>query len=247
MGLGLIEEAIYSNEYQEKYKILEQEYYKLFINNCKNITNFRWNTSLPLYQYPGASTCFSQLYIENLELWNCDKDVPGLIKFIDNHLHNIRIKNVLLSLKFLPSLINLEQLKLKFENYCYLSEQDWKKYLLIASFPKLQYFKAQYLPPHGVCVLIENSQNIKEIDTWNYFRGGDAKFDEFAFNENWRFSVNNLKNFFEGWRGRKPIKFITRFDKCYHFTQEHVEIVQKYYDEGIIDKKIRFLYGVNDY
>ena len=63
-------------------------------------------------------------------------------------------------------------------------------------------------------------------------------FDEFAFNEDWRFSVNNLKNFFEGWRGRKPIKFITRFHKCYHFT--------KYYEE-VIDKDTRFLYGVNDY
>ncbi|GBC38210.2 hypothetical protein GLOIN_2v1768247 [Rhizophagus irregularis DAOM 181602=DAOM 197198] len=380
MGLGLIEESICSNEYQEKYKILEQEYYKLFINNCKNITNFRWNTSLPLYQYPGASTCFSQLRtlgitcnqslisdkllgmaqicqdIENLKLWNYDKYIPGLIKFIDNqknlqslYLHNsikgerksiqlsetiekkavtlkrFSLENVLLSLKFLPSLINLEQLKLKFENYCYLSEKDWKKYLLIASFPKLQYLKAQYLPPHGVCRLIENSQNIKEIDTWNNFRGGDAvyniklfkviakncpniesliintylknlggvkeiilncnklrkldiclnfeeddgddhereticdevlnyllnysprNFDEFAFNENWRFSVNNLKKFFEGWRGRKPIKFITRFDRCYHFTKEHVEIVQKYYDEGVIDKNTSFLYGVNDY
>ncbi|PKY35576.1 hypothetical protein RhiirB3_456560, partial [Rhizophagus irregularis] len=172
MGLGLIEESICSNKYQEKYKILEQEYYKLFINNCKNITNFRWNTTLPLYQYPGASTCFSQLRT---------LVAPGLIKFIDNqkilqslYLHNsikgerksiqlsetiekkavtlkrFSLENVLLSLKFLPSLINLEQLKLKLENYCYLSEKDWKKYLLIASFPKLQYLKAQYLPPHGV-------------------------------------------------------------------------------------------------
>ncbi|GET51888.1 hypothetical protein GLOIN_2v1768247 [Rhizophagus irregularis DAOM 181602=DAOM 197198] len=108
MGFGLIKEVINSNEYQEKYKILEQEYYKLFINNCKNITYFRWYTTLPLYQYPGASTCFSQLRtlyitcneslisdnllgmaqicqdIENLKLWNCDKYIPGLIKFIDN-------------------------------------------------------------------------------------------------------------------------------------------------------------------
>ncbi|CAB4376420.1 unnamed protein product [Rhizophagus irregularis] len=383
MGLGLIKEINISNEYQEKYKILEQEYYKLFINNCKNITNFRWYTTLPLYQYPGASTCFSQLRtlviicnqslisdnllgmaqicldIENLELWNCDRDNPGLIKFIENqknlqslYLHNsiksgrkciqlseiiekkavtlkrFSLENVLLSPKFLPSLINLEQLKLKIENYYYLSEQDvqdWKKYLLIASFPKLQYLKAQYLPPHGVCRLIENSQNIKEIDTSNNFRGEDAvyniklfkviakncpnieslnvntylknlggikeiilncnklrkldiyinfeeddgddhgheiicdevlnyllnyssrNFDEFAFSEYWRFSVNNLKNFFEGWRGRKPIKFITHFDRCYYFTQEHVKIVQKYYDEGVIDKNTRFLYGVNDY
>ncbi|CAB5196486.1 unnamed protein product [Rhizophagus irregularis] len=107
-GLELIKESIYTNDYQKKYNILEQEYYKLFINNCKNITDFRWCTTLPLYQYPGASTCFSQLRtlyitdnqswisdkllgmsqicqdIENLELLNCDRDTPGLIKFIDN-------------------------------------------------------------------------------------------------------------------------------------------------------------------
>ncbi|PKY58755.1 hypothetical protein RhiirA4_480923 [Rhizophagus irregularis] len=290
MGLGLIEESICSNEYQEKYKILEQEYYKLFINNCKNITNFRWNTSLPLYQYPGASTCFSQLRtlgitcnqslisdkllgmaqicqdIENLELWYYDRDAPGLIKFIDNqknlqslHLHNsikgerksiqlsetiekkavtlkrFSLENVLLSLKFLPSLINLEQLKLRFENYCYLSEKDWKKKL-------------------DICLNFEEDDgDDHERETicdevLNYLLNYSPRnFDEFAFNENWRFSVNNLKNFFEGWRSRKPIKFITRFDRCYHFTKEHVEIVQKYYDEGVIDKNTSFLYGVNDY
>ncbi|CAB4440239.1 unnamed protein product [Rhizophagus irregularis] len=382
MGFGLIKEVINSNEYQEKYKILEQEYYKLFINNCKNITYFRWYTTLPLYQYPGASTCFSQLRtlyitcneslisdnllgmaqicqdIENLKLWNCDKYIPGLIKFIDNqkilqslYLHNEKsemkciqlseiiekkavtlkrftLENVMLSPKFLLSLINLEQLKLIIERRCYSSEQDiqeWKKYLLIASFPKLQYLETQYLSPHGVCRLIENSQNIKEINIWNEFWGEEAlyeiklfkviakncpnierlsintylknlggvkeiilncnklreldisikfeddagnnhereiicdeilnyllnyssrNFDEFAFDQNWRFSVNNLKNFFEGWRGRKPIKFITRFHKCHHFTQKHIEIVQKYYDEGVIDKDTRSLYGVNDF
>ncbi|CAB5185746.1 unnamed protein product [Rhizophagus irregularis] len=47
------------HKYQEKYKLLGQEYYKLFITNCKNITVFNWTTALPLYQYPaGASTFF---------------------------------------------------------------------------------------------------------------------------------------------------------------------------------------------
>ncbi|PKY20977.1 hypothetical protein RhiirB3_408944 [Rhizophagus irregularis] len=61
MGLALINEVLNSYEYQEKYKILEQEIYKLLISNCKNITDFNWFTTLPLYQYPGASTFFSQL------------------------------------------------------------------------------------------------------------------------------------------------------------------------------------------
>ncbi|GBC12232.2 hypothetical protein GLOIN_2v1773116 [Rhizophagus irregularis DAOM 181602=DAOM 197198] len=155
----------------------------------------------------------------------------------------------MLSPKFLLSLINLEQLKLIIERRCYSSEQDiqeWKKYLLIASFPKLQYLETQYLSPHGVCRLIENSQNIKEINIWNEF-WGKKNFDEFAFDQDWRFSVNNLKNFFEGWRGRNPIKFVTHFHKCHHFTQKHIEIVQEYYDEGVIDKDTRSLYGVNDF
>ncbi|PKC69314.1 hypothetical protein RhiirA1_456168 [Rhizophagus irregularis] len=329
-GLELIKESIYTNDYQKKYNILEQEYYKLFINNCKNITDFRWCTTLPLYQYPGASTCFSQLRtlyitdnqswisdkllgmsqicqdIENLELLNCDRDTPGLIKFIDNqkNLQSLHLNNY----ECLAE-------KLKLRIYLYPSEQDiqeWNKYLLISSFPKLQYLETQYLSPHGVCRLIENSQNIKEINTRNHFLGEEAiyniklfkviakncpnieslsvntylknlggvkeiilncnklreldisinfeddagnnhereiicdeilnyllnysprNFDEFSFNERWRFSVNNLKNFFEGWRGRKPIEFNPRFDKCDHFTQKHIEIVQKYYDEGNI-------------
>ncbi|PKY30984.1 hypothetical protein RhiirB3_448351, partial [Rhizophagus irregularis] len=350
MGFGLIKEVINSNEYQEKYKILEQEYYKLFINDCKNITYFRWYTTLPLYQYPGASTCFSQLRtlyitcneslisdnllgmaqicqdIENLKLWNYDKYIPGLIKFIDNqkilqslYLHNEKsemkciqlsetiekkavtlkrftLENVILSPKFLLSLINLEQLMLIIERRCYSSEQDiqeWKKYLLIASFSKLQYLETQYLSPYGV-LIAKNCPNIERLSINTYFKNlggvkeiilncnklrkleifinfedddGDdhereiicdeilnyllnyssRNFDEFAFDQDWRFSVNNLKNFFEGWRGRKPIKFVTRFHKCHHFTQKHIEIVQKYYDEGVIDKDTRSLYGVNDF
>ncbi|PKC04968.1 hypothetical protein RhiirA5_421524 [Rhizophagus irregularis] len=46
-------------------------------------------------------------------------------------------------------------------------------------------------------------------------------FDEFAFDQDWRFSVNNLKNF--------------------------LKVGEKYYDEGVIDKDTRSLYGVNDF
>ncbi|EXX58032.1 hypothetical protein RirG_201620 [Rhizophagus irregularis DAOM 197198w] len=103
MGLALINEVLNSYEYQEKYKILEQEIYKLLISNCKNITDFNWFTTLPLYQYPGASTFFSQLRtldiecnqsldsekllgmaqicqnIEILKIWYYGRDIPGLI------------------------------------------------------------------------------------------------------------------------------------------------------------------------
>ncbi|RIA80156.1 hypothetical protein C1645_839220 [Glomus cerebriforme] len=109
MSLDLINyQEIGFNKFQEEYKkyLLEQEVYKLFINNCKNIKFFNWKTTQPLSQYQGASTCFSQLCtlnidlqfvtstalfgmaqicqnIEHLDINNCNQDIPGLINFID--------------------------------------------------------------------------------------------------------------------------------------------------------------------
>lgn len=58
----MIIEVINSQKYKEKYEILEKEIYKLFVIKCKNITEFYRETTLPLCQYPGASTFFSQLH-----------------------------------------------------------------------------------------------------------------------------------------------------------------------------------------
>ncbi|GBC02515.1 hypothetical protein RclHR1_04660008 [Rhizophagus clarus] len=374
MGLALIMEVNNSLRYQEKYEMLEQELYKLFISNCKDITYFCWSTSLPLHQYPGALTLFSQLHtfgiecnqnliseklfviakicqsIENLKIWNCDRNIPGLIEFIDNQknlqslylhckchemkctqlieaierkairLRLIILRGVLLSPKLFLSLINLEYLKVKVESNLYSKQsvQELQKYLSICSFPKLQYLKVQYLPPHGICKLIENShENIKEISIWDDLMVNDSvytkviinncpnieslkiniqlknlviikeiflncrklrklslhlyncgddddvrvitcnevlnvllnyspeTFEEFSFNDEWYFSGKGLQNFFEGWRGRKPIKFVTLFDDdCYHFTRRHINILKKYCYEGVIDKETRYLYGV---
>ncbi|RGB41389.1 hypothetical protein C1646_810712 [Rhizophagus diaphanus] len=93
---------------QNSYKLilLEQEIYKLFINNCKNIISFHWQTVLPLFQFPGSFTCFSKLYsliidfqcinsltlnnmaqicqnIGDLKLLYCNGNNPGLIKLVD--------------------------------------------------------------------------------------------------------------------------------------------------------------------
>jgi hypothetical protein len=108
MASVLINEEIGFNKFREEYKknLLEQEIYKLFISNCKDIKLFNWKTTQPLSQYPGASTCFSQLCtlnidlqfvtstalfgmaqicqnINHLDLSNCNQDIPGLINFID--------------------------------------------------------------------------------------------------------------------------------------------------------------------
>src|SRR6266498_1861173 len=89
-----------------KRNLLEREVYKLFVDNCKNIKNFYWKTPQPLPQYQGALNCFSQLQtlnvdlrfvtsislfemaqicqkVEDLQLWICNGDLPGLIDFID--------------------------------------------------------------------------------------------------------------------------------------------------------------------
>ncbi|CAB5185617.1 hypothetical protein RhiirA5_432810 [Rhizophagus irregularis] len=98
----------YNNNVGERYKkyILNQEIYKLFINNCKGLKLFYWDTSHPLFKYQGATTCFSQLCtlkinlifvtignlfdmiqicqnIKHLEVTNCNKNIEGLVDFIN--------------------------------------------------------------------------------------------------------------------------------------------------------------------
>ncbi|RIA91543.1 hypothetical protein C1645_767294, partial [Glomus cerebriforme] len=86
--------------------VLKQEVYKLFINKCDNIRGFSLDTNHPLFQYPGASTFFSQLCyleinlrsvsstvlfgieqicqnIEGLIINFCNGDISGLINLID--------------------------------------------------------------------------------------------------------------------------------------------------------------------
>ncbi|RIA86514.1 hypothetical protein C1645_740801 [Glomus cerebriforme] len=91
----------------DKYNKLEQEIYKLFVNNCKDIKDFLWKTTQSLSQYSGASTCFSRLSslgidlefvnstalfgmaqicqnIEDLKIWFYNGNISGLIMFLDN-------------------------------------------------------------------------------------------------------------------------------------------------------------------
>jgi hypothetical protein len=88
-----------------KKKVLEQEIYKLFISQCKNIKEIYLQTTQPLTSFPGASECFSQLYslridmksvnteilygiaqvckdLNSLSIYNCYKDDLGLISLI---------------------------------------------------------------------------------------------------------------------------------------------------------------------
>src|SRR3954454_6274350 len=57
----IIKEEFHAGDLNKKF-LLEQEIYKLFVSQCKNITKLLWETSQPLSLFPGASTCFPQLY-----------------------------------------------------------------------------------------------------------------------------------------------------------------------------------------
>jgi hypothetical protein len=49
-------------DFTKRRDLLEQEIYKLFISQCKGVKELTWETSQPLSLFPGALTCFSQLY-----------------------------------------------------------------------------------------------------------------------------------------------------------------------------------------
>jgi hypothetical protein len=98
----------------DKRNLLEQEVYKLFISQCKSIKSLGWKTYQPLPSFPGALTCFSQLYelsidlyyvnsnnlyemaqicknLNTLYVYNYCQDIPGLISLIDTQRY---LKNV---------------------------------------------------------------------------------------------------------------------------------------------------------
>ena len=69
-------------------------------------------------------------------------------------------------------------------------------------------------------------------------------FYEFSFSEDCYLSVNGLQSFFENWRSRIPIEFNTRFDRSMFYTEEHIAVLKKYLDEGVISKETTYLTDV---
>ncbi|PKC54104.1 hypothetical protein RhiirA1_477959 [Rhizophagus irregularis] len=186
----------YNNNVGERYKkyILNQEIYKLFINNCKGNL------------FDMIQICQN---IKHLEVTNCNKNIEGLVDFINiqrnlqslcidflakeklhfsifRPLNDIIMKKAstlkkftvrpfirLLSPKILTSLINLQHLEI-------ISDADftlilggstmevWDEYLSIASFPNLQYLEIYFNTDLFITkdyMLIEKSNgNILEIN-----------------------------------------------------------------------------------
>ncbi|GBB85334.1 hypothetical protein RclHR1_01190010 [Rhizophagus clarus] len=103
---GVINMVLKNHNNHDKKYLLEQEIYKLFITQCKNIKELYWKTTQQLSLFPGASTCFSNLiklninldyinsnsleemakYCKNLNELSIHnpKDSPGLISLIDS-------------------------------------------------------------------------------------------------------------------------------------------------------------------
>ncbi|GBB85340.1 hypothetical protein RclHR1_01190016 [Rhizophagus clarus] len=100
------EKTLRKCNYSKEGNLLEQEIYKLFISQCKNIKRLKWINCHPLSLFPGALTCFSQLYslalslslvnsndlfemahickhLNQLTVYGCSQDVPGLISLIN--------------------------------------------------------------------------------------------------------------------------------------------------------------------
>jgi hypothetical protein len=64
-----------------------------------------------------------------------------------------------------------------------------------------------------------------------------AKLREFSFEENWNFSVNGLKSFFEHLKCKErfPIKFTHYYDKIiYSWSDGHNDLIKEYKEDGVI-------------
>ncbi|GBC06584.1 hypothetical protein RclHR1_06940001 [Rhizophagus clarus] len=106
INLVFKKEILIGVNYSKRRNLLEQEIYKLYISQCKSIKSLEWKTSQSLPSFPGALTCFSQLYsldigidyinpdnlydmaqickdLNELFVYNISQDILGLIYLID--------------------------------------------------------------------------------------------------------------------------------------------------------------------
>ena len=80
------------DKWEENQKnLLKQEIYKLFVSQCKNIKKLLLKTSQPLFSFPGASICFSQLYSLYINLKFVNSDTLYKAKQICKNLNELVI------------------------------------------------------------------------------------------------------------------------------------------------------------
>jgi hypothetical protein len=349
------------DDLKKRTNILEQEIYKLFISQCKNIKGLEWKTSQPLPSFPGAQTCFSQLYslsinlhyvnsnnlyemaqickdLNELRVYNYSRDIPGLISLIDEqrNLKNVsfsflikegtceEISNALarkgctinylslydpigvISHSFLTSLINLKSLTIYHDSEDYEGIKEFQNYLAISKFPDLQslYFSNDLPCFKELAMLIEktkgnildisvdtsnksaentgmllnaisnhcpkvenlnmhlglkdliylksllmNCRNLKSLDLNGLNENNDigdklldilTKFSPKSLNDiiirgNLKYSIDTFEKFFESYRERKLHRFNISYTENGHITTEHINVVKKYFGEGVIE------------
>ncbi|GBB99212.1 hypothetical protein RclHR1_03450007 [Rhizophagus clarus] len=107
------------NKYLEIMNFLEEEIYKLYISQCKNIKKLAWenDVSLPLTSYPGAQTLFSQLYRLSINLDFIDSEELFEIAIICKGLNELNINNIHQDIPELIFLIDAQR-NLKSLSFC---------------------------------------------------------------------------------------------------------------------------------
>ncbi|CAB5197567.1 unnamed protein product [Rhizophagus irregularis] len=73
--------------------LLEQEIYKLFISQCKNVKYLSWETRQPLTLFPGASILFSQLHKLSIDIDYVNSDALYELAQISKDLNTLSIKS----------------------------------------------------------------------------------------------------------------------------------------------------------
>ncbi|GET02148.1 hypothetical protein GLOIN_2v1669044 [Rhizophagus clarus] len=124
----------------DKKKILEQEIYKLFISQCKNIKEIYLQTSQPLMEFPGASEIFSQLYSLRIDMKSVNSEILYGMAELCKDLNSLSIYNCSKDNVGLISLINSQKKHLK-ELYIYTIKKDieeLKQCLAVSEFPELK-------------------------------------------------------------------------------------------------------------
>ncbi|PKC56105.1 hypothetical protein RhiirA1_542241 [Rhizophagus irregularis] len=124
----------------DKKKILEQEIYKLFISQCKNIREIHLQTTHPLNLFPGASECFSQLYSLRIDMKSVNSEIIHGMAQLCKDLNSLSIYNFSEDNLELISLINSQKKNLK-ELYIYATNDNVEKLkqcLSNSEFPNLK-------------------------------------------------------------------------------------------------------------
>ncbi|CAB4418289.1 unnamed protein product [Rhizophagus irregularis] len=114
----------------DKKKILEQEIYKLFISQCKNIREIHLQTTHPLNSFPGASECFSQLYSLRIDMKSVNSEIIHGMAQLCKDLNSLSIYNFSEDNLELISLINSQKKNLK-ELYIYATNDSVEKFMRV--------------------------------------------------------------------------------------------------------------------